>query len=219
MIKNILAIGCSFTYGAELPDELHGPSQFAWPQLVGDQLTADVTNLGLNGGSNGRIYRLAVEQAIKNNYDLIICAWTNIVRLDITYQGKEMPVTVNSTWIDQDFPYLKKFLVNHHDDKHLTQEWLTKVLTLQEYFKSKNQKYIFLNMPSHHYPSLIQTYGLEYFLTEIDSKYFMGWDQGRGMVDWQGDAPLGPKGHPLELGHQRIAEKINEHIRNLGWLS
>jgi lysophospholipase L1-like esterase len=38
------------------------------------------------------------------------------------------------------------------------------------------------------------------------------------MVEWMGDCPKGPGGHPLELGHQRIAEKINEHIKRLGWI-
>ena len=68
MIKNILAIGCSFTHGAELPDETEDhPSQFAWPQLVANRLDANITNLGLNGGSNSRIFRLAVEQAAKKS--------------------------------------------------------------------------------------------------------------------------------------------------------
>ena len=48
--------------------------------------------------------------------------------------------------------------------------------------------------------------------------YWMDW-QSEGMIEWMGDCPKGPGGHPLTLGHQRIANKINEHIRNLGWLS
>ena len=49
-------------------------------------------------------------------------------------------------------------------------------------------------------------------------EYWFG-HENDGMVEWMGDCPKGPGGHPLELGHQRIAKKINEHIRNLGWLS
>jgi hypothetical protein len=217
-MKNILALGCSFTYGAELADEtLTSPSQLAWPSLLANKLSANVTNLGRNGGSNSRIYRLAVENTLKHDYDLVICAWTDIMRLDITYQGEEMPVTINSSWIDKDFSYLKTFIVNHHDERHILQTWMTQVLTLQEFFKRKNQKYLFLNMPGTFYKHHLEIQQLEYFIDSIDSKYFMGWDEGRGMVDWQGDCPLGPAGHPLEIGHQRIANKIYEHISNLGW--
>ena len=53
---------------------------------------------------------------------------------------------------------------------------------------------------------------------KIDTRYFVGWPN-ETMMDWAGTAPKGPRGHFLEEGHQRVADKIYEHIRNLGWLS
>jgi hypothetical protein len=47
---------------------------------------------------------------------------------------------------------------------------------------------------------------------------YLGWPT-EGLVEWMGDCDKGPGGHPLEQGHIRIALKINEHIRNLGWVS
>ena len=59
---------------------------------------------------------------------------------------------------------------------------------------------------------------IEYLINQIDTTYYIGWPN-QGLTTWMGDCPKGPGGHPLELGHQRIAEHINEHIRNLGWIS
>ena len=53
---------------------------------------------------------------------------------------------------------------------------------------------------------------------QVDTEYCIDWPNGH-MCEWMGNSPKGPGGHPLELGHQRIAERINEHIRNLGWIS
>ena len=72
-------------------------------------------------------------------------------------------------------------------------------------------------MPSTDYIYDLVRLKLEYFSELVDDNYYIGWKEGRGMVDWQGN-DIGPRGHPLKLGHQRIAERIYEHIRSLGWL-
>jgi hypothetical protein len=53
---------------------------------------------------------------------------------------------------------------------------------------------------------------------KIDSKYYLGWPD-ESMMEWTYGCAKGPGGHFLEIGHQRVAEKINEHIRHLGWVS
>jgi hypothetical protein len=52
----------------------------------------------------------------------------------------------------------------------------------------------------------------------INEETFLGWPNEQ-FVEWTYGCPQGPNGHFLEEGHQRVAEKINEHIRNLGWVS
>ena len=47
---------------------------------------------------------------------------------------------------------------------------------------------------------------------------YLGWPN-EGIVEWMGDCPKGPGGHPLEQGQIKIGLKINEYIRNLGWIS
>ena len=40
-----------------------------------------------------------------------------------------------------------------------------------------------------------------------------------GMIEWAEGCKKGPNGHFLEKGHQIVADRIYEHIRNLSWIS
>ena len=216
----ILAIGCSFTYGAELPDcDLDTlyikkrPSNLAYPSLLGKLYDAEVVNLSVPGGSNGRIFRLAIDAVALDHYDLVICGWTDHCRADFRYNNNDLPTTALSTWATDQFPWLSHYYKYHHEYNHSWQVWLTQLLALQSHFKHIGQKYIFLSM---HEPLYGGAKLFKHVSDQIDPTYYIGWPKF-GMTTFMGDCPKGPGGHPLELGHQRIAERIDEHIRNLSW--
>ena len=216
----ILAVGCSFTFGMELPDcpastynSDKTPSEFAYPAVLANKLTADLTNLSLPGGSNGRTFRTVLDNSVKEKYDLIICQWTDIGRADLRYEGKDFPVTASSRWLDNDFPWITEYFKKHYDPEHSYQIWITQAIALQNHFKLLGQRYVFLSMMSMQdkqgkkFPHLIE---------QIDADNYLGWETDEAMVNWMGLCPKGPGGHPLELGHERIAEKIYEHLSNRG---
>ena len=234
----ILAIGDSFTYGSELPDAsctltpipstviYNCPSNLAWPSLLAKQLNGTANNLGLPGGSNSRIFRLAISECTKRQYDLVICAWTHLARLDITHHNIEFPITAKSSaWLMKEVPWVTDFFKISYDGLHAAETWMAQLIVLQDFFKYRNQRYVFLNMEGTGiFPGFLGMAGTDSLVPrfqilekQIDKTYYMGWPD-TGMVDWMGDAPKGPGGHPLELGHERIANKIYEHIGNLGWL-
>lgn len=234
----ILAIGDSFTYGSELPDasrtltSIPGtviyniPSKLAWPYLLAQKTSGTVDNLGMPGGSNSRIFRVAIKESLLKKYDLVICAWTHLARLDIVHHEIEFPVTLKSSeWLMNEVPWVKDFFKISYDSSHAAETWMAQLIALQDFFKHNNQQYIFLNMEgSEIFPGFLGveknrvTPRFAELEKRLDKTYYMGWPD-TGMVDWMGDAPKGPGGHPLELGHKRIADKIYEHIGNLGWLS
>lgn len=214
----ILAVGDSFTAGAELPDiygkHFSATSGLCYPQLLGKMYNAQVVNLSMGGGSNGRIFRKVIEELSARSYDLLICGWTSIERLDLSYQGIEIPSTLNEYTMEK-IPWIKDYYAWNHDYLILTQTYLSQIIAIQSYLKYNNQKYIFVGV----FP--VWDWALDYYKNicdQVDKNYFIGWPNF-GLLDFMGDCPKGPGGHPLELGHQRIAEKINEHIRNLGWVS
>jgi hypothetical protein len=84
MEKNrLIAFGCSFTYGAGLPDcfdqkhQHHGPtpSKLGWVQLVADKLNLTAHNMGVPGASNLEILYNVLQFEFKKT-DTVIIMWT-----------------------------------------------------------------------------------------------------------------------------------------------
>ena len=212
----LLVIGDSFTHGLELPDcPMHegsvtsAPSKFTWAT----QLGYEVTNLSIPGGSNSRIFRLAVDESIRVMYDLVICQWTEIARLDWQKNSRDFPITANSTWLHKQESCVGTYYKEYYNEAHSMQTWLSQVVTLQNHFKQIGQRYLFVSMQG--FKNISNRF--KHIAECIDPEYYIGWPH-EGFTEFMGDCPKGPGGHPLELGHKRIAEKINEHIGNLGWL-
>lgn len=216
----ILVVGDSLSYGSELPDMprylgLHGntdhatgsdhpPSQHAWPSLIGKRLNIDVDNLSIAGGSNDRIFRLAVSQSLRQSYHTVICAWTSIDRFDFSWQGKDLPLTAGVR-VDVQFPWFKSYLVDHHDELKSQQRWLTQLLSLQALFKQHQQKYLFVKSCGFHINKSFQ-----YLVDKIDDTHCVDWQHD--MMHWCSELPQGPQGHFLEQGHELVADRLIEHM-------
>ena len=203
--KMILTVGDSFTYGEELPNPLR-----AWPYL----LNQPVKNMGKCGGSNDMICRVTVEETARNKFDMVIVGWSDPGRLEVWYDRQILDVNHHGR---RGIPWVEDYYKYSYNKKFSYRKWFTQILSLQGYLKSIDQRYLFCNVAgaTGTYDEYQNIY--KYLWDKIDAKYYVGWPNF-GMLDWQGDCPKAPGGHPLELGHERIAEKINEHIRNLGWL-
>jgi lysophospholipase L1-like esterase len=212
----VLCVGCSFTFG----DELARPAESAWPAVLARVNNWTVVNRGVGGASNDRIIRTVFEE-INNGYDLIIVAWTHTDRFEVPMGSINIDINASSikrrglTWAED---YYKL----HHNKEYTYAKWFRNTIMMQSYLKQRNQRYIFCSTfgiesdLQKEYESYVTKFaGL---IDQVDSTYYVDWPK-LGILDWQGDCPKGPGGHPLELGHERIAEKINEHIRHLGWLS
>ena len=224
----IYAIGDSFTFGDELPDvivtpENLKPSDIAWPALLSKKWNKPVTNLGRQASGNTRIIKRSMDCVFKGDAELIIVAWTNPSRIE--WCDEQGP---HDIWPGRDVrwmpasrvPMVEKLSREHNDevDHWCYRTWLRDIILLQTFFKLHNQRYV---MVQSHLSQLFNAYWPYRDLDlrdQIDTTYFVGWPL-EGMTEWMGDCPRGPKNHPLELGHQRIADKIDEYIRNFSWVS
>ena len=162
----------------------------AWPFCLG---FIDVLNLASPGYSNDAIIRTTVEFLEQTDITRAIIAWTTPHRIEVNEQ--HLTPTSHRKYgsiCDQVFlDWREQWAI----DKFYTQ-----VALLDGYLKNKGVEYLF-----------VRTF-------DVPNISIGNWAKG-SMVEWMGDCPKGPGGHPLELGHQRIAEKIDDYIRNLGWLS
>jgi hypothetical protein len=224
----ILVLGDSTAFGAELSDlpdtrngfgyygndyaDLNGnhqttkPSQSAWPALLGQQLNVDVDNLSIIGGSNERMYRLAVEQTSKKSYGLVICAWTGMGRLDLQYNGIDIAVASNSYF---EFDWIKTYTALHFDLLADTKKWLIHLITSQSYFKQRKQPYLFVRS---HTLVKFPNSELVYLSNQIDINNCVYWHTD--MYAHTKDYPRGSGGHMLEQSHQIIAQELAQLIKD-----
>jgi hypothetical protein len=167
-------------------------SSIAWPNLIPQTI-----NIATPGASNDYILRSTVEYVDAHSVDYAIIAWTSPNRIELSNKHltlgsyKKYGSVVNSVFSEWDVHWAYK-------------KFITQTKLLDNY----------LTMPH----VFISTFDIQPMATGLGLDCWLGWPD-QGIVEWMGDCPKGPGGHPLELGHQRVAEKINEHIRHLGWVS
>jgi hypothetical protein len=171
-------------------------SPVAWPQLIPNTI-----NIAQSGASNDAILHSTVKY-IEENKDITHCiiAWTSPNRIEIS--GKHLTATSNRKYgkiVDEVF--------KDWDILWARDRFYTTVKLMHAYLAQKNITHLF-----------VSAFEIQPWVMGKAPAPWLGWPRA-GLVEWMWDCPKGPEGHPLELGHQRIANKINEHIRTLGWFS
>jgi hypothetical protein len=217
MKKQLLTVGDSFTYG----DELEDPAKSAWPVIVSNSIDMGLTNLGIPGRGNTRMVRAVVENI--HQFDAVIIAWSHYDRIEIADEIDIFDIWPGRINVPNKHQYPWRATINdyysrHHDDDYLYRQYLLNIILVQSYLTLNNKPYLMFDVFGNHQDSRRYDTKNRDLLNQIDPQYFVGWPNG-AMVDWMEDCPVGPRGHPLELGHQRTAEHINEHIRNISWVS
>jgi hypothetical protein len=211
----VLTIGDSFTYGDELSD-----IKQAWPYILQNKLSCELTNLGKSSTGNTSMVRNVVEHAA--DYDLIIVAWSHFARIEFadehgmydTWPGHRGVMFTGETAFRTD---VLDYITRHHNDEYLYKQYLLNIILLQTYASKHDKKLLMLNTTINQ-PTLHNRISLLPIIDQIDTRYFVGWAT-ESMMDWTYTTPKGLNGHFLEEGHAKVADKIYEYIRHLGWVS
>jgi hypothetical protein len=218
----LLTVGDSFTYGEELAD-----NRSAWPNLLANKCGYEVTNLGRPGESNTGILRNTMLNA--DNADIVIIAWSHYARMEMSDENGVFTIWPGNAGnlFNGSLSYrhdLLKHINHHHDDFYMFQQLLINIILLQNYLKSIDKKYLMLDSFNEWdydknkscLSKLIQR--IPHVVEKVDTRYYMGWPN-ETMMQWTYECPKGPRGHFLEQGHEKVADKIYEYIRHLGWIS
>jgi len=215
----LLTVGDSFTYGQELVD----PQISAWPFLLGNKLSYEVTNLAKPGSGNTRMVRHCVEQL--DNYDIAIIAWSHFARIEMAdeagcydiWPGCKPDLRHNAPWREDLINYNNR----HHDDYYLYRQYLTNILLLQGFLTAHKKRYIMMDTFGNNYdPTLtipmLREKNID-LMNKVDGRHYIGWPT-ETMMEWTYGCQRGDKGHFLEEGHVKVAEKIYQHIEQLSWV-
>lgn len=210
----LLAVGDSFTWGEELADQNQ-----SWPHQLGQILgNWSVINLGKKGSGNTGILRRAMQNV--DAADLIVIGWSSFYRIewsDFTGEYDIWPGYRPPAGSPGHRRQLGSFIDKYHDDHYLYNEYLIKILTAQTFFPAYGKRVLmfdfFNNVNYRHH-------GDRSLLNKINDQIFIDWPNKSAMEWIEGrDEYKAPKGHLNEAGHCLVANRINEHIRNIGWFS
>lgn len=218
--KNMLlyTLGDSFTYGEELPD----PTTQSWPALLANKLDYDLHNRGRPGCGNNYMIKTAIKEVPVLKPDLVIVAWTSCGRMEFADRYSVFDVWPGSERnFERPRPHrqtLEKYITTYNNELYQYRNWLRSVILLQDFFKLRNINYRFVNTFDNQW--LVEKYAAnsKEYTNLIDTSNFLGWPNF-GLTEWQNNWPVGPicshgpGGHPLELGHRRIASKIHELLK------
>jgi hypothetical protein len=220
MIKNILAVGDSFTYGEELDNRDH-----AYPYYLAKGFKATVVNLAQPSGGNTQMIRKAIDYIVGGEpVDLVLLGWTSPGRMEFADAngvfdiwpgyGGDLFRRDGQDWRLELLDYINK----HHDPKYLYTKYLLDIIMMQSFLQSRDVKYIMTTVVSNEYYHKTFHNDDAVLHKQIDTQYFLGWPN-EGMAEWTHGCKKGPRGHFLEEGHRKVTVKLYEHIRSLGWLS
>jgi hypothetical protein len=215
MKKQLLTVGDSFTYGDELTDRYQ-----AWPYRLADKLGYEVYNMGQSGCSNFSILRRTLEELAVSQYDLVVIGWTSPGRIewkdDIGVAYDLWPGYALNTAFFEEHPWRAdyvNFISRHHNSVYLYEQYLIHVISLQSYCKANHINYRMINVRHNDYYHRVGREMHEQLAQQIDTKQFLGWNKF-GMTELTATLPKGKNNHPLEAGHEKIADEITKHIRH-----
>ncbi|CAB4133688.1 hypothetical protein UFOVP257_410 [uncultured Caudovirales phage] len=171
-------------------------SPISWTEFIPNSV-----NLAKAGASNDYIIRstvLAIE--LEKKYDKAIIAWTSPNRIEIG----DKHLTPSS---QRKYGNIVDEVFEEWDENWAYWKFISQVELLHAYLNSKSIPHLF-----------VSAFDIQQMASGKGLDCYLGWPN-EGFVEWIGDCPKAPGGHPLDEGHVKIANKINEYIRRIGWIS
>lgn len=113
--KKVLVVGCSYTKGHGLPNESNNPD--LWVNKLFPKSVYNVHNTAKTGANNQWIFLETMSHLLKNQYDIVLVAWTAIPRYNF-HVGLEL-YSVDTMLRNAD--------VNINDNVKISGKWLESV--------------------------------------------------------------------------------------------
>jgi len=154
----LLAVGCSYTRGHGLKDEIRNPD--LWVNQLARSIGSTVVNKSVTGVNNEWIFLESMAEIIRNRYDVVLIGWSAIPRYRF-YAGLELyPVstmlssnfnsdihinnfeTISAKWQKETGDRLRRIHNDHWDILNLI-KYINILIEVQQ--NTKNGKIFFVN--------------------------------------------------------------------------
>ena len=222
MSKLLYTIGDSWTYG----EELDNPETECYPYLLSQKLGCELVNEALPASSNDWMFRKCVEWiSQRDSFDdiTVVVGWSNPNRREENFGfvwGGHISQWEDWEWreVDDKSRDKSKFISEHLFDEILFyKKSITYILTLQEFLKSKNIKYLFYDPYANilikddwYYENVAD---MKNVVDNIDKRFYVGPEiDGRCIVEGQTKENNVTGRHPNVDEHKWLSEKLYEII-------
>lgn len=208
----IHAIGDSFTFGDELPSQ-----NFAWPSLLQNKLNKLVLNKGRSASGNSRMVKRTID-AVLDDADAVIIGWSDCNRVEFADEIGTYDIWAgrNARAFQLDDPThrlnLIKYMTAYDSPVYYYTQWLRQIILVQSLCKLHDIPCVMFIACGSHLSH--QQYHNDFCKLNkaIDNDIFVT-GMFNSVAEWTYGTAKGPNGHPLDAGHEIIANKIYEHIR------
>ena len=213
----IYAIGDSFTYGDELPCQ-----SLAWPAILADKLNKQVINQGRPASGNNRMVKRVIDAVLADS-ELVIVGWSDCNRQEFADD-----IGIYDIWAGRNHRAFQlqdpthrinliKYLTAYDTPEYYYAEWLRQIILVQSLCKLHSVPCIMFVACGAHNSHRQYHMKFQRLVDAIDHSMFVD-NMFTSVAEWTWKTPHGPNGHPLEDGHKIIANKIYEHLGNIGWV-
>lgn len=214
----IYAIGDSFTFGDELDNK-----NDAWPSVLSQLLNKEIINKGRSATGNWRMVKRSID-AVIDSTKMIIIGWSDPCRQEFADE-----IGIYDIWAGRNFRAMQtddsthridliKYMTAYDTPEYYYINWLRQIILLQSLCRMHDVECVmFIACGAQNYHHQYHQ-NHEKLLNSIDQSQFVD-DMFTSVGEWTYGTPHGPNGHPLEAGHEIIANKIYEHLRNISWIS
>jgi len=214
----IHAIGDSFTYGDELQSHEH-----AWPSVLAKKIDKDIGNLGKSATGNTRIVKRTIDAVIDKS-EMIIIGWSDCNRQEFADD-----IGIYDIWAGRNYRAMQthdhthridliKYVTAYDNPEYYYSNWLRQIILVQSLCKLHQIPCVMFIACGSNKNHLQYYKKFSKLLNAVDQSIFVD-NMFTSVNEWTYGTAQGPGGHPLEAGHEIIANKIYEHIRNKCWVS
>ena len=208
-MKKLVAAGCSFTYGTNLPM----PCADSWPAVLARRLDMTVTNLGTPAAGNQFITKQIVEHEAKHGLEdtLVIIAWSHWHRVDFCDPfGTVHHMVPNARG---NGAFAEAIFTEYYNEDYLYQRYLTTVIMMQNFLEHKNVPYLMFD-------ALNGLHDGEYMASALELSRRVNTDTFLGFRRANFDSWTDPKdrlscGHPNVRAHSQMADILHEAVLNI----
>ena len=210
---NIVAFGCSNTYGQALGNEgKNDPSPLAWPGRLAELYNCTVENLGQCGASNKSILHRILDYNYKPD-DVVFVCWTNLDRWSVIQ--KDGIVDIGIWHVDDKFKYNNKGDINlqhkfskiffevMHDYNDMILDYYRNCMLAHYFLNDKTIKNFHTATAEYDKLSTVWFDHKKYLMP--DSHFYKSWNK----------YPLADDDcHPGPLAHAELAEKLYNYSKD-----